>query len=186
MTECKNTVPGNKFLIICGLSFAGKSTLAKAIITQLGYEGVDVDETKELVYGTGIQDADLKPEDWVRIYTETDQLIERYLRSGKSVVDASRNFSRAEREVARSIADRFGVALLTVYIDTPEEMVRQRLLENRRKPSRRDVTDADFDDVIRAMQPPAAAENTLIFHYSDEIAAWIYENAKKLGSISIP
>lgn len=186
MAENKNTVPGIKFLIICGLSFAGKSTLAKAIVTQFGYEEVDVDETKVRVFGTEIQDADLKPEDWVRIYTETDQLVERYLNSGKSVVDASRNFSMAEREIARRIADQIGAAFLTVYVDTPEVMVRQRLLENRRNPSRRDVTDTDFDAVIRAMQPPANAENALIFHFSDEIAAWISENAQKLGSVSVP
>jgi shikimate kinase len=30
-------------IVICGLSFSGKSTLAKAITARLGYEEIDVD-----------------------------------------------------------------------------------------------------------------------------------------------
>jgi predicted kinase len=90
---------GSQLLFICGLSFSGKSTLGKAIAERFGYEAVDVDETKINLYGQRIKDEDLVPEDWARIYTETDQLIENLLKSGKSVLDASRNFSKTERNI---------------------------------------------------------------------------------------
>jgi len=170
----------NKLLIICGLSFAGKSTLVKAIIERFGYEEVDVDEIKFQLYGQSIQDEDLHPDDWVRIYAETDKLIENHLKSGCTVVDASRNFRKVERDIARSIADKVGVPLVTIYVDTPEGIVRQRMLENRHKPSRRDITDKDFEEAIMAMEPPVAAENPLIFHYLDEIEGWTIENTALL------
>jgi len=172
----------NKLLIICGISFAGKSTLGKAIIERFGYEEVDVDDTKFQLYGQSIQDEDLNPDDWVRIYAETDKLIENHLKSGSTVVDASRNFRKAERDIAGSIADKVGVPMVTIYVDTPEGIVRQRMLENRRKSSRRDITDKDFEEAIMAMEPPIAAENPLIFHYHDEIESWLLENTAILAS----
>ena len=172
---------GAQLIIICGLSFSGKTTLGKAIIERFGYEEVDVDETKTRFYGQNIRDEDLLREDWVRIYTETDQQVEDFLKSGRSVVDASRNFSKAERNTAKSIADRAGAALITVYVDTPESIARKRLLENRRSPHRRDVSDPGFEDVIRAMQPPTAEEQPLIFHYRQPIEDWLLENAAKFA-----
>lgn len=171
----------NKLIIICGLSFAGKSTLAKALAERFGCAEVDVDETKVQLFGQDVRDADLRPEDWVRIYAETDQRIAQLLRAGLAVVDASRNFSQTERGVARRLADGVGAPLITIYIDTPETVVRQRMLENRRTPQRRDISDQDFESVIRAMEPPSAAEAALVFPYTASIADWLSENSGRLG-----
>lgn len=171
----------SQFLVICGLSFSGKSTLGKAIIERFSYEEVDVDEMKMNLFGQNCKDEDLHPEDWVRIYAETDKQIENLLKSGKSVVDASRNFSKTERNAANKIADRAGVPILIIYVDTPEQITRQRLLENRRNPTRREVTDMDFEAVIRAMEPPAADEHPLLFHYLSDIDEWLTENTAKLA-----
>jgi predicted kinase len=83
-----------KLIIICGLAYVGKTTLGKAIIKRLGYETVDVDVTKEQLYGKDFNNDDLTPEQWVEIYNESDKQIENYLKEGKSVVDESRNFSK--------------------------------------------------------------------------------------------
>ena len=172
---------GPQYFVICGLSFSGKSTLGKAITKRFSYEEVDVDETKMNLFGQNCIDEDLKPIDWVRIYAETDKQIENLLKSGKSVVDASRNFSKTERDAARKITDRAGVPILIILVDTPEQIARQRLLENRRNPTRREVTDKDFEEVIRAMEPPAADEHPLLFHYLSDIEEWLTENTAKLA-----
>ena len=49
--------PMATLIVICGLSFAGKSTLAKAITERLGYEEVDVDKVGASLYGLDINDA---------------------------------------------------------------------------------------------------------------------------------
>ena len=48
----------NKLIIVCGLSFAGKSTLANAISAAFGYLQVDVDETKDELFGPGVDEID--------------------------------------------------------------------------------------------------------------------------------
>lgn len=156
--------------------------MAQAITQQYGFAEVDVDCTKFELYGQTIQDDQLKPEDWARIYAETDKRIESHLLAGMTVVDASRNFSKVERDAARRIADRSRVSLITIYVDTPEEIVRQRMLANRVNPVRRDITDKDFDDVIHAMDVPVLAENALVFHYLEEINAWLLKNSALLSA----
>jgi predicted kinase len=75
---------------------------------------VDVDDTKTQLYGPAIQDKDLGHDDWVRIYAETDSLIEHYLQAGRTVIDASRNFRKEERQLARQIASNLEAQVLTV------------------------------------------------------------------------
>lgn len=162
--------------IICGISFAGKSTLARAIVARFGYVEVDVDDTKVSLFGPDVKDEDLAQPDWMRIYAETDTLIERSLQTGQTVIDASRNFRKSERQGARQIAARQRAEVVTIFVDTPEEIARQRLHENRTKQSRRDVSDKDFEDILQVMEPPAADENPLIFRYSDQLDNWILEN----------
>lgn len=113
-------------IVICGLSFSGKSTLARAITRKLGYEEVDVDEVGAKLYQLNIESEGLKELDWDwdRVYDETDQLIESRLRSGATVVDASRNFTKEERQRAKQVAKRSNAQLVTIYVDTPEELAR--------------------------------------------------------------
>ena len=165
-----------KLIIVCGISFAGKSTLGKAIVERFGYAQVDVDDTKVDLYGPVGKDEDLNRAEWVRIYDETDNRIESYLQSGKTVVDASRNFRKVERQSAREIASSLKAEFVTIFVDTPESIARKRLLENRKKLSRVDLSDEVFEDILHVWEPPAADENPIVFHASDDIDAWISTN----------
>jgi len=55
------------------------------------------------LYSIDIRDDSLAREQWDHIYQETDQHIINLLTSGKNVIDASRHFTRAERDHIRSI-----------------------------------------------------------------------------------
>jgi predicted kinase len=169
-----------KLVVICGLSFAGKTTLAAEIAKRFAYQEVDVDKTKVALYHVAFEANDLDQRSWDHIYEETDRRIERLLQAGTSVIDASRNFRRRERDGARSIAARCRAAVLTVYVDTPEAVARRRLLANRVNPTRVGWSDEDFDDVVKAMEPPTADEHPLVFHYRDDVAAWIQAHGDDL------
>ena len=178
---CDGRSSSNKLIVVCGLSFAGKSTLADAICAAFEYPQVDVDETRTDLYGSDIHDEDLEPEEWTRIYTETDNRILTHLRNGESVVDASRNFRQAERKHARTLADRMKVEVLIVYVDTPEAIVRQRWAENRIKKTRRDVSDKGFEEIIAATEPPIAPEKAIVFKHDESIERWLQKHANDLG-----
>jgi predicted kinase len=167
-------------IVLCGLSFAGKSTLADARCAALGHAQVDVDQTKEGLYGADVDDHALTPEAWQRICDETDRRIERLLRDGASVVDGSRNFRRRERDRARALVQQVTAELVMIHVDTPEAVVRQRWAANRANQTRRDVDERDFEEIIAVMEPPAPDEGALVFRHGDCMARWLAEYAESL------
>lgn len=163
-----------KLILICGTSFAGKSTLARQFVARFGYPEVDVDDTKADLFGA---DVALGETEWERIYTETDRRIADHLGAGRSVVDASRNFRRAARVAAHAIGQAHGADVVTVFVDTPEPITRQRLLDNRVSRDRRDVTDEGFAAILAAWEPPAADEHPIVLRFEDDVPTWLEWNA---------
>jgi predicted kinase len=162
-------------IIICGTSFSGKTTLAHHLAARFKLPEVDVDLTKEALFGE-VEDDDLSRADFQRIYRETDGLIEEYLAANQSVIDASRNFTKRERAHARQLCANHNADVLVIYVETPEPITRQRLLINRITRERRDVTDAGFEAILSAWEPPDD-EQPLIFRYGDDIDEWVEAHA---------
>lgn len=169
-----------KLIVICGIPFAGKSTLGHAIAARFGCEQVDVDDTTFALFGPDIRDEQLSRADWEHIYAETYRLIGEHLRAGKSVVDGSGNFRRGERQTVRELARPSGSATVTIVVEIPEHIARRRLLANRASPTRLDVTDDDFEHILRVWEPPTPDEHALVFPYGDDMAAWIEAHASLL------
>jgi len=167
-------------VVVCGLSFAGKTTLGSALARRFNYKEVDVDLTKVRLYGVRFEENALDQDAWNRIYDETDREIAQYLQAGASVVDASRNFRKEERSHARRIAALSGADFLLIYIDTPEHVARKRLLANRQRPERVDWGDTSFDEIVQAMEPPGENEKPLVYHYEDNLERWISRHSAEL------
>jgi predicted kinase len=170
-----------KLIVNCGTSFAGKSTLARCLADHFGYPEVDVDETKAEIFGASVDDDALCRADWERIYHETDRRIARHLAEGRSVIDASRNFCKAERRTAQAICQHRGAQLVTVHVDTPESVTRQRVLANRQSPTRRDVSDDNFAVILASWELPTADEGALVFFFTDEATEWVAQNTSVLS-----
>jgi shikimate kinase len=71
-----------KRILVCRMSFAGKSTLARLLTERFRYREVDVDETKVQRFGESADDATFSRADWKRIYHETDRPLENHLDAG--------------------------------------------------------------------------------------------------------
>ncbi len=168
-----------KLIVICGLPFSGKTTLGAIIANEFAYVEVDVDGVKEEMFGVVSDDA-LSQGDWTRLYAETDRRIEDLLDMGHSVVDSSRNFHRSERERAKQIAERANAEFVTIYLNTPESVCRERWRSNRVSPTRRDIEDSGFEALIRAMEAPASDEKALVLGPARDIESWFADNAQEL------
>ncbi|HZO88785.1 MAG TPA: hypothetical protein VFB38_10655 [Chthonomonadaceae bacterium] len=83
---------------------------------------------------------------------------------------------KAERQHIRKRIANLGVDVVTIYVDTPKAIARQRLLENRLTKTRVDYPDSAFNEIVSAMEPPDAEENPIIFHYEDDLETWITEH----------
>lgn len=167
-----NTQTGG-LILICGHSFAGKTTLAQRIADRFGYAQIDVDITKCDLYGVEIEDEQLKQSDWDRIYAESDARMLAQLQAGHWLIDASRHFQRIERDQTRQLLASLGAKLVLIYLDTPESVVRQRWQQNGLNPTRRHPSPSDFESVIAAMQAPNSDEQALLCGYQEDIEQWI-------------
>ena len=170
-----------KLILICGTSFAGKSTLARLLSEHFGFPEVDVDETKMQLFGVSVDDGALMRQDWVRIYRETDRRIDEHLAAGRSVIDASRYFHKRERLRAGDLCREHGAELLTIFVDTPEHITRERLLANRQSQARRDVSDDDFAAILAAWEPPTTDESPLVLRFGEDLTTWIHKHSHMLS-----
>jgi predicted kinase len=140
----------NKLYIFCGIPFAGKTELAKQVVSQLGYTRIDLDETKFSLFGNDVKDATINKAGWNQVY-------------------------EAMYEV-RAIGEKLGIEVVTVFIDTPADIAWQRMQSNRQHPSRFDVTDADFESAVEEMAQPSDTEKHLVYDGRTEPKRWIADS----------
>lgn len=158
--------------ILCGLPFAGKTTLAKALVQQLNLPRVSIDEING-ERGLGFANSLISSEDWEITYAESYRRLDAHLRAGRSLVYDAANFTRAERDKARDVAAESGSDAAVIYVTTPEATVRQRWLRNRLTHERNDIRDDYFAHVITQFEPPSEDENILLYSDEQEVKLWI-------------
>ncbi len=158
--------------ILCGLAFAGKTTLAKLLIQHLDLVRVSIDEING-VRGLGHNNSWIAPADWDITYAESYRQLALYLRIGHSVVYDAANFTRAERDRARAIAIQNNADARVIYVTTSAAIVRQRWLENRLTRVRNDIRDDYFEMGLSQFEPPAEDEHVLLYHNEQEVGTWI-------------
>ncbi len=151
--------------VMTGLSASGKSTVARAISHAARAIVIRTDAVRKQLAGVpwhqrhtgGIGEGLYTPEMTRRTYAACLDVAEALLRTGFSVVLDGVFGRRAERDAARALAQRRGVAFRIVWCDAPEQVLRERL--RGRVVSGRDLSDAREDVLdlqLRHYEPPAS------------------------------
>lgn len=163
--------------ILCGIPFSGKSTLAKQMVQDLNLKRIDLDEVKFNLFGRDTIDENLKQEDWDKIYQKMYRTIQKDLENGIGLVHDTGNFTKYERGLIRKIAEKVGgVKIVTIFVDTSYEIAKQRLIDNREKKHRFNVSDESFESAVVEMEKPGEDENFLIYDAKIPASEWIKEN----------
>ncbi len=127
--------------VVFGLMGSGKSRRARELaertgaaylssdITRKRMANVSLTERAGKVFGEGVYSPGFTDE----VYREMLNQAERYLAQGKGVVLDATYSKRRYRDQVRDAAKRWGVPLFFFFVDTPEEVIRQRLLRRERK-----------------------------------------------------
>ena len=158
--------------ILCGLPFAGKTTLAKALVRTLNLSRVSIDDINN---ERGIWDDEkgLSPEEWTDVYNEAYRRTDALLSQGKSVVDDNANFTREQRDHLRAIATNYHVPTTVIYVTTSLVEVRRRWQENRQTKVRGDVRDEDFAQVVDSFEAPTNDEHVECYDGVMTVEEWI-------------
>ncbi len=158
--------------VLCGVPFAGKSTLARAMSARLAAVHLEVDAVVRDL-GLGGEGGHPTRGEWVAAYREAQRRLDRLLADGRSVVYDATNFRRLMRARVRAIAAARVAAAVTVLVGPPPAEIAARREQNRREPTRPDVPEAAFREVAAGFQPPAPDEDAVAYDGTEPIEAWI-------------
>lgn len=162
----------NHLYILCGLSFAGKSTLGERMSELLACGFVQLDAINEEL-GIGLAGASISPGEWEAPYNEFHARTAMWLQKGESVICDAASFTRDQRDMLRGIAAQAGASASVIYVKVPPDVAAARWRQNRIQPSRGDVRDENFAYVLDNFEPPAFDENVLLYDGSRTIDQWL-------------
>jgi predicted kinase len=158
--------------LFTGISFAGKSVLARALAARLGAPRVDPDEVSHR-FGLGLSGEFLSDVQWTQIHQLAEEEACVHLRTGTSVVYDSTAFTRVQRDALRDLATCCGATTRLIFVDTPLNLARQHWHANEQSPRRARVHADDFAMVADRFEPRGPDEGALGFTQEDDVDAWI-------------
>ena len=162
--------------IMCGLAFSGKSTLARKIAEHTGskiiaFDKLWVEKAKEQPVPQGA-------EGWKFIREVGQNEVEEALKGGASVVYDDNNVRFEHRGELREVARRFKARAIVVYLNTPLEIIRERVAINKTTGQRHEVEPKNFNTVLEQLQIPTDQENVMQFTPEMNLDEWVQENFK--------
>jgi predicted kinase len=159
-------------ILMCGLSFAGKTTIARALATKRAWRYLSLDAINT-ERGVGLDGQPIPLHEWEQTYAEAYRRVEACLRDGQSVVYDETNMLRAQRDQLRTIAARYQVPTYVLYVATSGAEARRRWQDNRQRPQRGDVRDDNFAYVIDHFEVPTSDEAVIQYNALLPLQDWI-------------
>ncbi len=144
-------------IVLCGLPFSGKSTLARDLAARLGMRHVEVDAIVREQGGT-FGPNPLPRQAWVAAYREGHRRLAEILAGGEPTVWDAVSFRWSHREALRRLAARAGRTSRLVWVDPAAMEIARRRADNRLVRRRGDVPEAEFAGVAAGFQAPRPEE----------------------------
>lgn len=164
---------------LCGLAFAGKSTLAAELRRRLGAVVVSTDEINAR---RGLHGGDGLPvEEWARTWGRALAELERALAGGAPhvVLDDTCCF-RFQRDDLRRLCALHGYRCRLLVLTTTVEEVRRRIARNAAEPRRSSLRPEVFEEHLAGFQWPGDDEAPECIA-PDHLAAWLHREAAERG-----
>jgi predicted kinase len=155
----------------CGLSFSGKTTLARAVARHVGalYIGLDdINEERGLRGGEGIP-----ADEWETTSAIAIERAGALLDSGRDVVlDDTLCFHWLRARYA-AVAERHAARFVLIYVATPLPEILHAMAENDRQMQRHPIHPDVFEMHARSFEHPTADELPVIYDRSVSVEEWI-------------
>ena len=159
---------------MCGLSFSGKTTLARAIsdVVDAEYIGLDdINDERGLRGGEGIP-----AEEWEKTSLIAVERLGALLAAGRDVVLDDTLCFRWLRERYASVADRFGARFILIYISAPLPEIYDAMARNAAVQQRNPIRAEVFEAHASSFECPTSDERPLVYDRSAPVKAWIEDH----------
>ena len=158
--------------ILCGMSFAGKSVLAREIQKATGYSLIDPDEVSR-EWGLGLKGEFVSEKDWADIHKESEKRAIKLLKEGNNLIYDTTALGKKERDHLRDIANSLNVEPIVIVVNIDRKTAYKRWQENNKTKERYAVHLDDFNMCADAYAIPGDDEEFVVFNEGDDMNKWI-------------
>jgi predicted kinase len=179
-----SSVRGMALVLMCGLSFSGKSTVAAGLAGALDAELLSLDrinEERDLHGGQGIP-----VEEWATTNRIAHDRAGGLLAAGRDVVVDDTGSPRFIRDEWRATASSAGAPFVLVWVQVGPELQRRRVLANRAEPVRPDVTDAVLEEHAASFEAPIDEDPLVIDAASTNEPATVAAAVEAIRAAAVP
>lgn len=162
--------------LLVGFPYSGKTTLARELVKRLGFAQINIDQLKFARGYLDVGDDDVPDEVWDEIFKQADELIKSYLTQGKNVANEYAWITREWRDRARKVAADGGFETKVIYVNPPEQVIRQRREENSKMNERFHWSDEEFERNFKDFEAPSVDENIIVYDQTIPVEEWIKKN----------
>jgi predicted kinase len=153
--------------LMCGLSFSGKTTLARKIVERLqcAYISLDnINAERGLWGGDGIP-----IEEWERTHALARERLATWMATGKDDVNNLRWLRDRWRAAARSNCYR----TVVIYLNIPHTELAARRRANQVTAERQGITEAVWAEHVSVFDPPGADEHVFRYGLTEDAESWV-------------
>jgi len=147
-----------KLYILCGLSFAGKSTLAKKLAEPLNATIIECDQYISVVRPNSLS----KLDEWRAIQNLARAKVKELLESGKNVLYDDLMVDPGNRAELARLAQDCEAEAFTIYLNTSAEIVRQRQQQKSPTHEQQDIWDEHTRLLLSQLVPPLKEESLYV------------------------
>lgn len=167
-----------------GLSFSGKTTLAKRLVEPLNAQLLSYDHDIWVVYKPTLPPDISKTDEWNIVEAKAREHIAALLEAGKNVIFDDLSVEKRDRDELRQTAEACGADALIIYMDVPAEVAIARQKQNEVTKERGLTSDGNMQLVISQLQPPSEDENAVIIKSDYKLNEVVTQIKNKLLSTS--
>jgi predicted kinase len=149
-------------IIMSGLPFSGKSTIAQQLSKELDIQILSYDDDVYAVHKSKVPPGTSPAKEFDMIEAIAREHIAEKLKSGQSLIYDDLCLDREDRLKLTNLANVCKAESILIYADTPLSLIEQRRKDNIKVNNRSHISDSKLHLDISLLQPPHQNENAII------------------------
>jgi predicted kinase len=163
-----------RLFMMCGITFSGKTTVAKQLVQALGCAYVSLDEInaeRGQHGGEGIAVGE-----WERTHGIARERMRELMVRGEDIVLDDTNCFRWLRDRYREFACEHGYVTQLLYLQVSLQEVEARIARNTMTAARHSIESRVFGEHVREFENPQADEVVTVLRNAEDVSRWIELN----------
>lgn len=163
--SCQNKTMNNttrsRLIILSGLPFSGKSTLAKKLSETLGIKIVSYDHDIYAKHKDEVPPGTSPAKEYEIIQTIAREYLCSLLTKGESIIYDDLNLEKSDRQLLVELARHCNAQSYIIFVDTLLSVIEERRQANTKSPNRGHISEEKMQLNISLLQKPGPDEDAI-------------------------